>query len=776
MSLTIHLLAAASLFAPSAVQGTSAALRVDLTSGRFLQGADLGLGETKSKDGHQLRADQQCLYLDGKPWLPAAGEFQYSRYPRSDWRDELLKMKAGGISVVGMYVFWNHIEEQRGVFNWSGQRDLHTFLTLCKDLGLKALVRMGPWCHGETRNGGFPDWVVAESKIKHFRLRTTDAGYLDCVRPYYKQLADQMKGLLWKDGGPIIGIQVDNECGNLPYLQTLKKLAREDGVDVPLYTMTGWAVPVPESGLIPMFGRYGEAFWLAEGDTETTKSYLINSIRDDGDMGIIGGKVGNMRADRGDQLARYPHMCIETGGGMQSTYTRRILMRPDDTGALALCRLASGANLLGYYIFQGAITPDGKFSSLNESTASGYPFDIPLKDYDFNAPITNCGLLRPSYHLLRQQHLFLQDFGNELASMPGYYPAIQPASLTDDSTLRWSVRSNGESGYLFFNNYQQVSTMAAKPGVQFEIQTKRGLVSMPTSPVTIPSNAYGIWPINQNCSGVAVRFATAQPLAHVSNGDEWYFYKATDGIQAEFSLGENLITVPHPGTHVAFTEKGDAGKNVHFVVLTASQAAKFWKFSMHGKDRVILCSDALLQTGAHEIRIETVGSSPSGLAIFPPFTPKSGKADGIFQIVPVAAKPAENADIRPTLVKPASPDPATKMNAMDEKAWSQAAIWKLPEVKGNTLLRIQYKGDVARLYAGGKLVMDNFYNGGPFDIGLWRIPAALRGALELRIMPLFKKDVGRLPSAVRAQLPDQASVVSLTTIQALEKRQFPVKL
>jgi len=41
---------------------------------------------------------------------------------------------------------------------------------------------------------------------------------------------------------------------------------------------------------------------------------------------------------------------------------------------------------------------------------------------------------------------------------------------------------------------------------------------------------------------------------------------------------------------------------------------------------------------------------------------------------------------------------------------------------GRILLRITYKGDVARLYANGKLLNDNFYNGTPWMVGLDRIP------------------------------------------------------
>src|SRR5581483_8516024 len=154
-----------------------------------------------------------------------------SRYPREEWRDELLKMKAGGLTVVSTYVFWIHQEEVEGKFDWSGQRSLGDFLELCKDLGLKAFVRLGPWCHGEVRNGGFPDWVQNSGT----KLRTDDPAFLKLVEPLYAQEAQQMRGLLWKDGGPVIGVQVDNETGNSTYLLALKKMAQAAGIDVPYY-------------------------------------------------------------------------------------------------------------------------------------------------------------------------------------------------------------------------------------------------------------------------------------------------------------------------------------------------------------------------------------------------------------------------------------------------------------------------------------------------------------------------------------------------------------
>src|SRR3954447_13841363 len=136
------------------------------------------MGSAKSPTGSEITVDGTCMYVDGKPWLAVMGEFHYSRYPQEEWRDEILKMKAGGINIVSCYVFWIHHEESEGQFDWSGQRDLHKFVQLCGDLGMRVVVRCGPWDHGEVRNGGFPEWLLD----KGYKLRSDDPGYLKEVQ------------------------------------------------------------------------------------------------------------------------------------------------------------------------------------------------------------------------------------------------------------------------------------------------------------------------------------------------------------------------------------------------------------------------------------------------------------------------------------------------------------------------------------------------------------------------------------------------------------------
>ena len=80
-----------------------------------------------------------------------------------------------------------------------------------------------------------------------------------------------------------------------------------------------------------------------------------------------------------------------------------------------------------------------------------------------------------------------------------------------------------------------------------------------------------------------------------------------------------------------------------------------------------------------------------------------------------------------------------------DEDFEQAAVYKiqLPALT-SSILSITYRGDVARLYADGKFVADNFYYGRPFLFGLWRLPEGVK-ELELRILPLQKDAPVYLP-------------------------------
>ena len=697
------------------------------------------LGINRNPAGHEINVNSRSLLFDGEAVFPVMGEIHYSRVPQAEWREELLKMKAGGVDIVATYAFWIHHEEIEGRWDWSGQRDLHKFIQTCGDLGLKVVVRCGPWCHGEVRNGGFPDWVVAH---KDWKLRSTDTNFLAPVKILYREIAKQLQGELWKDGGPVIGIQVDNEFGGSPnYLMALKKMAMEAGLDVPLYIKTGWPAmrtPVPLGELIPLFGAYADGFWtqnLKPMDGNSWENFIFKITRTDTGVGNDTLKAEKTGDTAGTE--KYPHLTCEVGGGMPASYHRRMNYDPRDVEAVVLTQLGSGSSLLGYYMYHGGQNPEGKLSTLQESHATGYPNDLPVKSYDFNAPIGEFGQINPQYYWLRRLHLFLHDFGAPLAQMSPSLPELRPTNKNDLTTLRWSVRSDGGSGYVFVNNYQRLQTLSSKSNVQFKLNLADGELVLPQKPVTIPADAFFFWPFNLDLGGAKLVYATAQPICHV--GDTFYFAE-TPGVKAEFVFDAKTLV-------------GQSSSQTVFSVNPSREPVIKLKTKFSNDVKIIMLNEkvslALRKTEDGKSVIFETPQKISTVEVKTELLHQAGSAREI----------------------PLSSGKASIAIAPNDSDFTNAAIWKIKlpanvDLKMNPLLRVRYVGDVARLTLNGKLIEDNFYAGREFDVGLKRYgEEILKGDLQLEILPLRKDapifiepkdrpDFGKSDSFVEVQAVD----------------------
>ncbi len=719
--------------------------------------------------GCEINANSAYLTLGGRPWLPVMGEIHFSRTDRAAWRAELLKMKAGGIQVVATYLFWNHHEEIQGRYRWDGQRNLREFVQLCGKLGLYSYPRIGPWAHGEARLGGFPDWLTAQCP----RTRQDDPLYLEQVQRYFAQIAAQLDGLLWKQGGPIIGIQLENELQDQPeHIRTLKRLALAAGLAAPLYTMTGWGpAQVPEDEVIPVFGGYPDAPWDRYIDTwarASRKHFFFSTIRDDNTIGADLRQA--LWAPDLSHLERYPFGTCELGGGVQVTYHRRPQIAPQDLSVMALCKLGSGANWLGYYMYHGGTQPLGELGTQQESQDTGYPNDLPVRSYDFQAPLGEAGQVREHYHRLRLLHLFLQDFGSELSTLPTRLPAVQPNSLDDRQTLRWAVRSDKASGYLFINNYQRIESLPAQHQVQFECAGPSGLLRIPAAPLELPTGFSGFWPFGQKIGTAQLRYATAQPLCRLEvDGLPVWVFAACTGLPAEFAFsgGARIAGEPeqtagsyrlNPGFEHNYRVEV-AGKPVaHLIVLTEAEALQCWKFHLWGSEHLVLSPAALL-VDEDALHLRSESGSALWFAAYPPpadkltenTAPLHPETIGGFSrywlqprseiIVPMAARRLRAAEASRTIPI----GPAGVAQAPNSADFERAEIWEvifpagMPDRTGlsEIRLRIDYRGDAARALCGDELVADDFFFGQPWEIGLNRLaPQVFRQGLTLQFLPL----------------------------------------
>lgn len=623
-------------------------------------------------DMPQVTWDEHSLMFDGKRIVPAMGEVHYSRIPAEEWQREVQQMKAGGINMLACYVFWNHIEEIEGQYDWSGQRNLRAFLEVCKEQNMPVVLRVGPFCHGEVRCGGIPDWVIATG----CKTRSQDPRFLKYVERLYRQIFTQVQGLQWKDGGPVIAAQFDNEYrGSGDYLLALKRIATNVGFDLPFYTRTGWpelSKPVPFGELIPLYGDYADGFWdrsIKPCVGEYYKAFNFRSKRTSD--AIASEQLDYSNTDKSNVgVQQYPYFTCELGGGMMTSYHRRVYMYPEDAYAMAVVKLGSGSNLLGYYMYHGGTNPEGKLTYLNEKqqTPATNWNDLPVMTYDFQAPLNEFGQRNPHFYLLRKLHLFMKDYGEVLAPMTTTYPCEQDIPQGDDSHLRWSYRSKGNSGFVFINNYERLQNLTEKKNVQIETCG----VNMPK--ISVPAGVSCIFPINID----GIKYATAQIVAkrhgHI-------YLEQIKGIPTEIAIDGKVLRNVKPGgiskpiyKNIYLLNSDDAGRlflnePVHETTTTNVQ----WK----------------KQKEASELRAITIG------------------------VAKVAEEPVD-AD------------------------FENAAVYTIGiPADREGILNINYRGDVARLYADGKLIDDNFYNGRPFQYALWRLNADCK-QLELRILPLQK--------------------------------------
>jgi len=748
-------------------------------------------GTNTNPKGEKLDLNNYFLRKGGKPILPIMGEFHYSRYPRAEWEQSLLQMKAAGIQIIALYNFWIHHEQEEGKFRFDDNRDVRYFLQLCAKHGLMAVVRIGPWAHGEARNGGFPDWYV-KKKLKSGTDRSSTNGSIQPeVAAWYAELAKQFKGLYYKDGGPIIGLQVDNEVrSNGPqssgyqYMAALKALAVKDGMDVPYYVVTGWPGPVvPEDEVMPLWGGYAAAPW-----TQNTKELPINNLytfitdRRDKNIGNDLIKYGNEADSK--PVYRHPFLTVEMGSGIEPTYLRRPVLSTGDIMGLLYTRLGTGANMLGYYVFHGTQHPlswNQEYPTQESKTGIyPYPNDYMLISYDFEAPLTEWGYIRDYYHDLKLLHQFVTGYAEKLAPMASTIPADNPAKPDDLQTLRYSVRNKGNAGFVFFNNYARHYKLADHKAVAFTIKTPTETIRIPEKGgISINNGVYGAMPFNDNAGGVLIKYATVHPAAVLGNNT--FVYYAIDGVTPEIKLDESnilkssitegAITIRNKAIYLTKLTPGktciaelttNKNKKVKLIILSHNDAKYSYVFDVKGVKTLLLTSNqAFYNEVKDSLTIRSVGEPSFTFYTYPAMRIRNRqvRADGLsgvfnkYNVSLKAAGPINipfkqvsddarfNKYVSATAETPLKP--AYTINYIDTlpyKAYELNLPKRLPANVYDVLASFNYRGNTAALYANGKVIADNYYLGEPMAFSLRRQQDKLAtNKFILQISPLLSK-------------------------------------
>lgn len=719
------------------------------------------LGGT-SPQGGSISVNSYYMNIDGQPTIPVMGEFHYARYPREQWEEEIIKMKAGGITVLPTYIFWSLHEPQPGQFCWSGQLDLRHFIQLCARHQMSVIVRIGPFCHGEIRNGGLPDWLFAQP----LDVRSNDPLYLQYVQRLYHQIGQQLQGLYYQEGGPIIGCQIENELQHsaapwgLNYLgepkdmtsanfdvefamigvgvqdrkvskaelgeehmRNLKQMAQAEGIITPLYTATGWGnAAVIGYEALPVTAAYTYPFWAKPS---MSKFCMFKDLHHEPDYSPVRFRPED-----------FPSFCAEMGVGIQMIYARRPIVTAQAAQALMIRTLGSGSNGIGYYMYHGGSTPlrsDGIGSFQDE------PMGMPKISYDFQAPLGEFGLEHPSYRYLRTIHTFLADFGHLLAPMETVLPADWQQMTPDNrDDLRYAARMRDGHGFLFMVNFQDHDTARHDlTDLQIRLNLPGETLQIPAQGTfTLPRDASMILPFNLDLQGALLKYATAQPLMQLDDrGIPHYIFFAPEGMTPEYAFdpatvrGSTTLYRPREcGTGSTFTVTTRQGQRVRITTLTMQQALCSSK--VHGQ---LLITSATVLPQADAIALQQLASPDFSYILYP----SHGWQEQHVSVPAVTA---------PCQVQRVGTRRASLHFALD-------SLLAFPQVH-DCFLQVDYTADVALAFLNGQLVQDEFWHGQPWLIGLRRHRQALRQHdLSFYFRPL-RRDATCLQDLPRDLVPE----------------------
>jgi len=694
-----------------------------------------GWGAT-APDGRRLSANNYHLTLDGTPFPMVSGEFIPQRYPREEWEDALLALRDGGITVVSSYVMWGLNEPRAGEFDFTGANDIRRVAELCAEIGLLFAPRIGPFNNSEYLLGGMPPWLYGLPLVE----RSNDPRYLDRVRLYFERLAEELSGLFWSDGGPVVIVQLENELSHAPndwrtlfgytatdhrgptdgaefaaHMTALRTIAVESGIIPAFFAMTAWGLPdgVDPVGFLPTYGAYLDLH------PQPGPNHQLTTFQ------------GPEYPYRG----RFPTAFCELGTGSPARAAYRPATPAEYMTTTAITRLASVESIfLGYYLFHGGTNPvrgDG-FGWTTKETA------FPLRSYDFWAPVSEFGERRRSFHHALPLNRFVVEFGIELASTEAIEPREPVLDAATDDRLRVLLRADATSGFVFLSNFGNQHPLPDRDDVHFSVHLADRTVRFPRhSAFSVASGVSGVLPFGLSLgAGLRLVSATAQPLARLGDaaGPHLMFH-APDGAHVEFTIGDVAVeAVEGPvelhadadGTTavvrvdgaVSFVVHGDEG-SVRITTVPTSHAERS-AIVPTGDGRRLVTSDAELHWIGDEVVLTDIVplKAPGRTAVLR----RPGFGDDLAVELPAPRLHADDVVVE-TL------DEQRVLLTLRDPALDVSELW----------VDVAYTGDLSRLFDAGTglLVGDDFSRGFPWRLKLGRFAQAMRGAgLQLRVEPV----------------------------------------
>ena len=363
---------------------------------------------------HTITLGREGLAIDANPLYLLAGQLHYFRYPQAEWRDLLLKARAGGLNTIDTVIPWNFHEPNEGEYNFVEDADLGAFFDLCAELGLWVIARPGPYICAEWENGGFPAWFTAKDGIE---LRLDNPVFLEHTMRWFDRLFAILTPRQAIHGGAIILCQTENEhwasgrYGHDMHQQTLAEAAIARGMAVPQYTCMG---------ATPGYAEFRNGWTgIAEKLVATRALWPENPM-------IVSELWSGW---------------FDSWGASRRTHKQAVRF---DTVLNQLT--AVGASGFSHWMWAGGTN----FGPWGGRTVGGDSIHM-TTSYDYAAPVSEYGELTAKFYTARRHHLLLGTLGAQLApvlaaAVAGGPKVIAPAAVAGRGDAGSAPYRNVRSG------------------------------------------------------------------------------------------------------------------------------------------------------------------------------------------------------------------------------------------------------------------------------------------------------------------------------------------
>lgn len=512
--------------------------------------------------------DRSCFTLDGSDLLLYGAEFHYCRCPQELWPDRFLKLQRAGFNFIQTMVFWNWHERTRGVFDFS---DFEAFVRMAADFGFFVSVRPGPYICAEWDRGGFPSWVVAEQ----FPLRGIDPRNLRWSKYWFDHALPVIRPLQVTQRGPIILFQIENEINfwhepsqeKQAYLAYLAKLARDAGIDVPLFTNLAQEA---RNNSDPVMARI----------TDSIDSYPRWNVDS------VAAPLTQLRREESNA----PLGIAELQGGWFAQIGGKLSVQQDGVDGAQLA-------LLDRFVLGHGVTWFSDYMGFG-----GTNFDWAAKDlttsYDYAAPVREPGGLWEKYYEAHGVGQIIAHSGTVLARAE----AMASPSTCNAPQVEVLQRARGDRSVLFLRNraqQEQTFHLQLQTGdAVFPVPLSGTLRLEPREMKALPMNL----PLGQAASAPRLLYTTAEVVGAGPLGKRWYVVvqeRPGRALEVAFSLPQEprlqgeianaAWDVRHHAMRILVEATSDdqsfpIGDDLILVVTPRSRGLRTWRMALNPPD------------------------------------------------------------------------------------------------------------------------------------------------------------------------------------------------